>query len=106
MITKMPGWLFSAYQSTRFFSQQLISEEQYQEIVEDWLLHNPGARDKYNAIQKQSNFTNNIPKYKMWVKLSPNVTQERADFIANGIRSYFKDDRTVLLDVRTSLAGI
>lgn len=42
----------------------------------------------------------------MWVKLSPNVTQERADFIANGIRSYFKDDRTILLDVRTSLAGI
>ena len=34
------------------------------------------------------------------------MTQERLDFIANGIRSYFKDDRTILMDVRTSLEGI
>mmetsp|Transcript_22269 Transcript_22269/g.34449 ORF Transcript_22269/g.34449 Transcript_22269/m.34449 type:complete len:104 (-) Transcript_22269:279-590(-) len=38
----------------------------------------------------------------MLVKLNQNVTDERRDFIANGIRSFFRDDTTVLLDLKDS----
>lgn len=34
MVTKMPGFLqFTSYQSAQFMSQQLISEDQYSEIL-------------------------------------------------------------------------
>ena len=52
------------------------------------------------------NFTNDIPKYKMFVKLSSNVTDDRREFIADGIRSYFRDDRTILLDLSVAMKAV
>jgi hypothetical protein len=99
MVTKMPGFLqFTGYQSAQFMSQQLISEDQYAEILEDYFQTNPEARDNLEALTKNYNLTNNIPKYKMFVKLSPDISDDRRDFIANGIRATFKTDATVLLD--------
>ena len=37
MLTKIPGWYFTAYQSAQFFSQQLVSETQYKALIEDFI---------------------------------------------------------------------
>ena len=50
--------------------------------------------------------TNDIPKYRMFVKLSPDISDERREFIANGIRSYFRNDITVLLDKKVAFLAI
>jgi len=34
----------------------------------------------------------------MFVKLSPNISEERRTFISNGLRSFFSDDATFLID--------
>lgn len=44
----------------------------------------------------------------LWVKLDPEISAERRDFVSNGIRSYFLDDTNVLLDIeatRQSISG-
>jgi hypothetical protein len=38
----------------------------------------------------------------MFVKLSEDISDERRDFLANGIRAYFKHDTTILLDKKVS----
>jgi len=37
MLTKIPGWYFTAYQSAQFFSQQLVSETQYKALIDDFI---------------------------------------------------------------------
>lgn len=47
-----------------------------------------------------------MPKYKLFVKLDNTISEERRDYIANGIRSYFKDDQTILLDLQFAMKSI
>ena len=42
--------------------------------------------------------SNNVPKAKCFVKLAPSITDDRRDFISNGIRSSFRNDMTIVLD--------
>lgn len=106
MLTKIPGWFFTAYQSAQFFSQQLISEPQMVSLLKDFFSMYLNAEDNYNDMIASYNFTNDIPKYKMFVRLSSNITDERREFIADGIRSYFRDDRTILLDLSVSMKAV
>jgi len=51
----------------------------------------------------QWDFKDDIPKLKLYVKLDDDISDTRRDFIANGIRSYFRDDRCILLDLKLTL---
>ena len=42
----------------------------------------------------------------MFVKLQDGISTERRDEIANGIRSFFKDDATFLLDMEATVATV
>lgn len=50
--------------------------------------------------------THDVPKYKMFVKLDPTITQDRRDFVANGIRASFKNDMTVLVDKQVAFKAV
>eukprot|EP00355_Strombidium_rassoulzadegani_P001133 CAMPEP_0168610022 /NCGR_PEP_ID=MMETSP0449_2-20121227/1540_1 /TAXON_ID=1082188 /ORGANISM="Strombidium rassoulzadegani, Strain ras09" /LENGTH=216 /DNA_ID=CAMNT_0008650249 /DNA_START=1227 /DNA_END=1873 /DNA_ORIENTATION=- len=88
--------------------QLLMTEQQYRAIVDDFIRidDNQDSLQKYQQLVEGYNFTNGVPKYKMLVKMAPNATEARRDFIANGIRSYFRDDQIVLLDLETSMVSI
>lgn len=70
------------------------------------MVANPDTRVKYNELISEYNFTNGVPKYKLFVKLDNTISEERRDYIANGIRSYFKDDQTVLLDLQFAMKSV
>ena len=106
MATKIPGWFFTAYQSAQFFGQQLISEIQMRAILEDYFNTYSGTREKFEEITEGYNFTEMIPKYKLFIKLNPNITDIRREEIANGVRSYFKDSFTVLIDLKEALTAV
>lgn len=75
-------------------------------MLDDFLDLDDKYRAKYEEITAGLNFTHGIPKWKVLVKLSPNITQARSDFIANGIRSFFKDDQTILIDLASSMVAV
>ena len=52
------------------------------------------------------NLTNGIPKYRLYIKLAPDITDDRREFIGNGIRAYFKTDGTVLLDKKVAMSAL
>jgi ABC-type antimicrobial peptide transport system permease subunit len=106
MATKIPGWFFTAYQSAQFFGQQLISEIQMRAILEDYFNTYSGTREKYEEIIEGYNFTEMIPKYKLFIKLNPNITAMRREEIANGVRSYFRDSFTILIDLKEALTAV
>lgn len=106
MATKMPGWWFTAYQSAQFFAQQLVSEVQFREILEDYFDAHEGTRENFEAVIDSYNFTLDVPKYKLFVKLSPNCTSDRREEIANGIRAYFRGETTILLDLAAAQRAI
>lgn len=76
------------------------------ELMDDFFDKNEDTLEKYNSTIADYDFVNGIPKYKIFVKLAPNITNDRREYIANGIRSYFKGDGTVLLDLNFTLTSI
>ena len=76
------------------------------ELLDDFFDKNEDAIEKYNSTIADYDFQNGIPKYKLFVKLAPNITNDRREYIANGIRSYFKGDGTVLIDLAFAMTSI
>lgn len=75
-------------------------------VLKDYFAFNEGSEEKYRNLVKNYEFTDDLPKGKMYVKLNPNCTIERREFISNGIRSFFRDDTTILLDLQSSSRDI
>mmetsp|Transcript_2325 Transcript_2325/g.3973 ORF Transcript_2325/g.3973 Transcript_2325/m.3973 type:complete len:755 (-) Transcript_2325:38-2302(-) len=107
MVQKMPGFLFfTAYQSAQFNSLHLMTEQQYSQLLNDYLDTDSEAKRNYEQLLEGYNFTSGIPKFRLFVQLDPAISQERREFIANGIRAYFKFDTTVLLDKKVAEGAI
>jgi len=86
MLTKIPGLFMTGYINPLIAQAQLISEVQYKSMIDDFLKVEQKARKPYADILKRYNFTNGVPKTKLFVKLNQTISQERRDFISNGIR--------------------
>ena len=106
MITKIPGFLFMSYRQIAFFGSILISNDQYAQILTQQFETDPEMKKNYDNIVNDYNFTNGLPKEYLFVKLSPNIADYRREYIANGVRSFFRDDTTILLDRKSLLDSI
>ena len=106
MITKIPGFLFSSYRQIEFFGTILTSTDQYIAILKDLLDNSPEAYQNYETLISDYNFSMGIPKTYLFVKLDPGIDSLRREYIANGIRSYFRDDITILIDKNSLLSSI
>lgn len=106
LLTKVPGFYFTGNRNAVVFNKGMISEEQYWEILQDVFALIPEAERKFNKTIEGYEFANNVPKYKLYVKLSPSITAERREYVANGIRSKYRNDLTVLLDKNTAMKSV
>ena len=107
MVTKMPGLFFTGYKTSQLlFAQMAISEPQYQALLEEFFKLYSGSRDNYRDIIKSYNFTNDVPKSGMFIKLDPDITAERRSQIAEGVRSFFRDGTMFLLDLKFLLEAL
>lgn len=106
MLTKLPGHLFTGYETAQFFAENIINEQQYLVLIEDFLNSNELRRESYQTLIKTYDFTNDLPKSKVFVKLSEDITDERRDFLANGIRSFFRNDAVILIDLVMTVRAI
>lgn len=66
----------------------------------------PVVRDFYDKLILRHNYTNGIPKHKMYIKLAPNVSVERRNFLVNSLHSFFPDQSIILIDKRAILSSI
>jgi len=107
LATKLPSYFFSAYQSVQFYSELLITREQYKYIVDDYIRQRDDeVRANYEDLVSQYSFENDIPKYRLLIKLNENATQDRRDFIANGVRSFFRSETCLLFDKQDTLKSV
>lgn len=60
----------------------------------------PGYKYNFDNLIAKYKFTDNVPKSGLFVKLEEGISQQRRDFVANGIRSYFGTPSTVLFDMK------
>ena len=106
MITKIPGFLFMSYRQIAYFGSILLSTDQFMEILKTQFKSDPDLEQNYLNIVNDYNFTDGLPKEYLFVKLADGIPDYRREYIANGIRSYFRDDTTVLLDRKSLLDSI
>ena len=67
---------------------------------EHFSAHPDDQTDYYSKIADYQ-FNDDIAKQVLMVKLNPNITEEKRSFIANGLRSFFKDKTTLLYEKET-----
>lgn len=75
-------------------------------MISDFLERHPEAVEPYAELRKKYDLRHGVPKNKLFVKLKPGISQDRRDYIANGIRSYFRGDFTILLDKELALSTV
>ena len=75
-------------------------------MLDDFFRAFRGSEERYKEMIKSYNFTEDIPKTSMGVKLNPNCTSERRRQIAEGVKSYFRDATTLLVDVEFVLGAL
>lgn len=75
MVSIMPGWpFFTGYQTATLFAQELTSELQYKAILDNYFDKYYSAKQIYDSLISDYNFTNNVMKGKMFVKLDPSIS--------------------------------
>jgi hypothetical protein len=75
-------------------------------LLDDFFRAFRGTEEKYKEMIKSYNFTNDIPKTSIGVALDPNCTSERRQQIQEGVKSFFRDATTVLVDVELLLEAL
>lgn len=87
MMSQMSGFFFSSYQPTVFLSSVLIREEQYARILND--------ANRFAGLN-----TTGAPKMRCMIRVSSGASRKDREDVLNGLRTYFKSDRTQALDIR------
>jgi hypothetical protein len=54
-------------------------------------------------IMDSYNFTNDVPKTDLYIRLDPEASQDRRDYVANGVRAFFRTDQLFILDLKLTL---
>lgn len=106
MATKMPGWIFTGYQTAIFLPECLVSEIQYKQIIDKFIGDDALVREAYDKLIANYTFSNQIPKSRLFVRLSPSISSARRDYISNSIRSFFKDQSVILFDKKDALDAV
>jgi hypothetical protein len=63
-------------------------------------------RDNFKELIKSYNFTYDVPKEFLYLRLAPDTPQYRREYIANGIRAYLRDDISFVVDLKDLQAAL
>ncbi|CAG9323306.1 unnamed protein product [Blepharisma stoltei] len=96
MATKIPGFYFSSYSYIAYSSTTFVSMDDYKTMVD--AVYNGNWPSVLTAGQPEGT-TLNIPKYYLIVKLKSGLVKADRDVVANGIRTFFTNDETTLINV-------
>lgn len=54
----------------------------------------------FNKLIGSYNFTDDIPKEYLFIRLKPDIPQYRREYISNGIRAFLRDDLSFVFDIK------
>jgi hypothetical protein len=67
--------------------------------LDDFFKYESKALENYKKDTIDYKFSNDIPKYKCFIRIKEGIDPDRRDYIANGVRGFFKSDLTILVDM-------
>lgn len=69
----------------------MISEDQYLEVLDYVWKNYPEAKEYWDEnYVKKYQWKGGIPKAQVFIRLNPDISDDDATFIANGVRQFFK----------------
>jgi hypothetical protein len=67
-------------------------------MLEDFIQWFPGTNEILANMTEQYQWKDRIPKYKLFVRLDPNISDDDRLFVSNGIRAFFESQLTRLFE--------
>jgi len=86
MASKVPGFFFSSYKPTAFFTSTLIREDQFKAILDAFY-------DRVGLARPEK-----APKQRLMVRVTSGATDQQREDVINGLRTYFVTDATWTVD--------
>lgn len=99
----MPGLFFSAYQQVVFYSNTLVSKDQYKAMLNHYIGDNEDLQKRYKYMTAGAE--DEILQKNLFVKLNPDITDTEREYLANGLRAYLSK-LTFLIDVKARVKSI
>jgi ABC-type antimicrobial peptide transport system permease subunit len=106
MIRKIPGFFFSSYRQIAYAGSIITSNQDYWRILEDQFEDDEAVKANYLELIGSYNFTYGVPKDFLFVRLKQGLPLYRREYIANGIRSFLRDDLSVVFDLEDLKASV
>jgi len=108
LVKKIPGFFFSSYRQISFAGSVITSNRDYRTLLQDQFAAQSDNRMRlaFEDLISSYNFTYDVPKDFLFVRLKPDLPQYRREFIANGLRSYLRDDLSVVFDLKDLQASV
>lgn len=106
MAQKLSGFYFTRYRIAQLWPTILMSDEDFGEILKELREYDKTFREAYDDAFNSYEFANDSPKASLFVKLDPQISDDRRLFVTNGIRSFFRDDQMVLSDLKQARLAV
>jgi ABC-type antimicrobial peptide transport system permease subunit len=113
LITKIPGFLFMSYRQIVFAGKILVSDIGYKQMLNDvfeldkyWKGEEATMEANFKKLISSYNFTDDIPKEFLFVRLKPGLPKYRREFISNGLRAFLRDDLSFVFDIEDMRATL
>ena len=106
MLTKLPGFAFSALNTIVAANQALISLDAFEAFAQDLYARNSTYEQNVRDATKKFQFKNDIPKSALYVKLTPGISRAQRVVVSNGLRSYFLTQATQMVDRQDLLDAV
>eukprot|EP00479_Gromia_sphaerica_P009090 TRINITY_DN3713_c1_g1_i1.p1 TRINITY_DN3713_c1_g1~~TRINITY_DN3713_c1_g1_i1.p1 ORF type:complete len:123 (-),score=17.43 TRINITY_DN3713_c1_g1_i1:182-550(-) len=97
MVTKLPGFFFSSYESTATWSPIIITLDHYQKVLD--MAYNSAGRISPTTVST-------IPKEKLFVKFRPNATSNQIEDVVNGLRNFFDNNDVMIFNAAEMVAQL
>eukprot|EP00742_Colponemidia_sp_Colp-10_P003305 GILJ01003519.1.p1 GENE.GILJ01003519.1~~GILJ01003519.1.p1 ORF type:complete len:1186 (-),score=204.90 GILJ01003519.1:249-3806(-) len=98
MMQKVPGFSFSSYQITSMAKDILVSQDQYALMLHDARVAAASFDTTVNVTQVPNE---PVRMQKLLIRVMPGLTKADRETVANGVRNYFPDSDTTLVDTVT-----
>jgi hypothetical protein len=90
MIVKLPGFVFSSYRQTAGISSVIIAMDEYTRVMKD-----------VDGVYPTPRLP---PKQKLLIRLTPSASRDQREDVINGLRTFFKSDKTQAVNTWSLIA--
>lgn len=104
LVSKLPGYFFSSYKQTAFFTTACVTMDWYSRFLRDaFAVRRAEFAARGENLTAEEEPPAQPPKQKLLVRMTDGASREDREAVLNGLRNFIPDSTTLVVDTRELL---